>query len=179
MHGTCAPFTMQAPVRRQCRRYTVRTFDIDPRIWRQPASLFEASRDVLPQIATEWRVEKNQIVSLGRVRKPSHSIGIDYMHLVELEPIERRSKHLTQATITFDKHTFHCPARSCFDTERASPREQIQAARALDNRRQPVEQGFAYAIAGRTNARKIGHVNTAAAQAAADNTQLSGCRLIL
>ena len=66
------------------------------------------------------------------------------------------------------------PAALYLQAKGAGSRKQIEAARAVDDRREPVEQRLANAVAGRPNTRPRRERDPVAAPATADDAQPTG-----
>ena len=76
-----------------------------------------------------------------------------------------------RAPILLDESHVRRAARQRFEPERAAAREQVEHARSIDARLQPVEQGFPHPIRRRTDLDAGGKSQAPAAMAAADDAQ--------
>src|SRR5689334_7361207 len=65
-------------------------------------------------------------------------------------------------------------ARNGFETQRASPGEQVQHARALHISSEQVEQRCAHRLGGGPNPKVLGRCEVASCELAADNPQAAG-----
>ena len=133
------------------------------------ARILEASRRAFPEVAVERRIEEHDVERGRRAGEPGQRVGVHDARVIDLEPRERVAQALRKSTVTFDEHAFACAARFRFDAERTGSRVEVEAACALDDRREPVEQGLAHAVTGWPQPCRIGHVEPASAQMARDN----------
>ena len=147
---------------------------MDPRRLVQPAAGFEASRRFRPQGRGEWGIQKDEIESPGGLGEPVEGIGADDAASGNIQAREGRLQLLRQSAIALDEYAFPRAARNRLDSQGAGARVEIQATRAFDHGRQPVEQGFAQAIAAGSQFVAVDHVEAAAAQGSADDAQLAG-----
>lgn len=168
-------FPVQPPVSGQAEgRGDALALGIDPGVGVQPAAGFEQAAGVLQQVLMERRVEEHQVEGArSLVSQVAHGIAEDQLGGAALERVEVVAQGRHRFAVGIQGQPFAGAARQRLEEQRAAAGEGIEHPCAFDIGCQPVEQGLADPVRGRSQAGPVGKDETPAAPFATDDPQLS------
>lgn len=153
------------------QRQIGRGFDVNQCVLAEP-SLFEQFHNRLPQIAREGWIHKHHIERLCHwLRQKLLRVHLKDRGVVRLQLLGIGAQLSRRLGIELHQTAMRRPARQRFESEDTGASEQIEAAAARQNGRQPVEECLADAVTGWTQAVNGGKAERATAPAPADNAQ--------
>ena len=96
------------------------------------------------------RVDKDNVELIKGLAQISKRITTDDINLRCAEQFTILSQAKAYGTLMIDHGDLCCPTGECFEPKRSATRKQVQTAGAVDERNQPVEEGFSDPIRRRT-----------------------------
>ena len=152
-----------------------RRFQVQPGIVRQPRRQHCAAPRATARASNGGSRKTRSKRPCTGDAQPLQRVGLDDLHRASAcSRCAGLPQRLRERRIAFDQQRSARASRNGFQAKRAAAGEQVEHPRARQHRRQPVEQGFAHAIGGRPQARRIGHGQARATPAAADDADLAG-----
>src|SRR5579871_4835640 len=145
--------------------------DIDPRPRRQPAPRGERRGAGRQEAGRVGRVQEHHLVLTRGTGKKTERIGPCQLRSHGLPFLEARPQLADGRGIAVHEGHRSRPARERFQAQRTAAGEQVEAARAGQLRREPVEQGLAHAVRRRPDVCIRREAQLPAAPAAADDAQ--------
>jgi len=157
------------------RRFRALLLDIDEKArLHGPAGRQTLEGRCLKSPPERW-IDEHDIDGFVRFRQPSKGIGVvDRHHLRSGPTLDGLIQATRERGVVLDEHHARCAARGRLEAERPGAGEQVHAARTDDTRSEPVEQRFACAVAGRTQAGSIGNLQFAPPPLPADDANPAG-----
>jgi fused signal recognition particle receptor len=144
---------------------------------REPAARFEQGRGRAERGSRERRIQEHEVHRLGRMRQEARGVAMLQARAAGLGAplVQQLAQGVDGASVAVDERAARGAARERLEPERARTGIEVEATPAFEPALQPVEQGLAHAIAGRTYLARP-KLPATSAPAAGDDAQAPGLR---
>src|SRR3546814_16651486 len=96
----------------------------------------------LQQSHAVWRIEEHDIEAMPRLRQVIQRVELGNFSMLRFEKLQRGTDRTGLLAAFLDETATRRAARQRLDAKRAAAGKQIQAARAINTRCEPIEQGL-------------------------------------